>query len=120
MASKGWPNEASYVAGKFRQVVDDLATGENRIIDRLRNVYVPSLMVMKDNDFPDQLVEDWRQIRARLTAAGPVCRNGEVVRGSVDHTLDGMSEEDAVDLAKDLVALAREYQRAAAQVSRRP
>ena len=82
-------HEASYVLGKLRLSVGDLATSSGGMVERLRALYVPHLMVLSSDDFPGPLREDWKWIHDRLTADGPIRRNDEVVRGAVDNTLDG-------------------------------
>ena len=106
-ATKRWPREAPYVAGKFGEVVDALATGQDRIIERMRNVCRSHLHVIGDADFPDALLPEWKDIRTRLTAVEPTGLDDE--RGSFNRTLDEMSEEDAADLAQRLCDLARNY-----------
>ena len=111
--AKGWPNDASYIAGKFREVADALETGDDSIVECLRNVCQSRLFVIHDVDFPDSLLPEWKDIRGRLTMIKDD-EGAAVKRGSFNLTLDAMSEEDAANLAQRIVILAREYQYAAA------
>ena len=107
VATKRWPSDAPYVAGKFREVVDALATGHDAIIERMRNVCQSHLHVIRDTDFPDTLLPEWKDIHTHLTAVEPTGPDDQ--RGSFNRTLDEMSEEDAADLAQRLCDLARKY-----------
>ena len=105
-----WPDQAHYVQGKLRQTVDDLATGQDRIIERLRNVCVTHLAMIGEADFPEALAPTWRSIHARFTSG--TSRGSE---GKINRTLDDMSEDEAAELALQIVELWRDYKEAIPQ-----
>ena len=105
-----WSHDADYVLGKLRLGVGDLATSGGGMVERLRALCTPHLMVLSQPDFPPSLVDDWKWIHDRLTSDGPICQGDDVIRGSFDNTLDHMSEADATEVARRLVELRNDYE----------
>ena len=98
-------HEVSYVLEKLRSAVDDLATSDSPLRDRIHNVFVSHLHVCGAGDFPAELRGVWESIETMLTAAGDL--DG---RGSVRNTLDGMDSEQVRSVAGKIVSLRNELQ----------
>lgn len=92
----------NYVVEKLTKGVYCLAIGTGSQQDRLHGAWM-AFMSLQDEDFPEgELRESWESIDRRLDALEEPPPN---TRGSVRYTLDHMNDEDALDLAKDIVEL---------------
>ena len=98
-----------YAFEKFGVAVDGMATSAQSIQRRLFNAYM-SFHPVKESDFQDaEDAELYRRIHDRLTSV----KDGPESRGYVQNTLDQMSDEEAEDLAEDIVRLAGRLERKA-------
>lgn len=76
----------SYAREKLGLAVLELARGEKRRV--LRRVATSTLCAVWPTDFPDELRPSWEEIWRRLTS-----------RGKIDETVDGMTEQEAAEVA---------------------
>jgi len=92
----------NYVVEKLTKAVYCLAVGTGSQQSRLHGAFL-SFQALKAEDFPEgDLRESWESVKSRLTALEEPSPN---VVGDVRHTLNRMSDEEALDLAKDIVEL---------------
>jgi hypothetical protein len=95
----------SYAREKFGVAVNSLATGTSDLNDRIWNAYL-SFHTLTENDFPDELKEDWLEIHNSLTVEEPTYdEKGEVTIGKVQNTLKSLDTESCVELAQKICDL---------------
>jgi hypothetical protein len=75
--------------------------GTGSVRERLADAYQRHLTPVSPNDFPEELREEYREIRTGLTWV-PVEYEGQ---GRLRSTINAISEEEALLLAKRLVSL---------------
>jgi len=102
--SDSYPNSLNYVCEKLGVAVYNMAVGTGSIQDRVHSGYM-SFHTLSPKDFPDgELRTRYESIHDRLTALTEPPEHGNRL-GKVRYTLNHMSEEDAVELAKDIYNL---------------
>ena len=98
--------DSGYALQKLELAALDLAVGPGDIRSRLKDVYINHLHVINENDFPDSLKREWKNILKALTKKGPILdADGEVFTGSVDNTLRRMWNKTGVKIAKNILEL---------------
>ena len=94
-----------YALGNLEQAVYSLTVGEGNVRQRLLNAHSILIAVFED-DFPEQLVEDWKWIHEQWTKFGPIMTSdGEVFLGSVENTLRRIRNRTGARIAVRLVTL---------------
>ncbi len=84
----------SYLWEKFYSAVSDLAINGN-IKDRLSTAYFP-LSLLRTDDFPKDLLNDFKEIIDKSTAKGEYYYTEGIKR---------LTEEEAEEIAKEIVSL---------------
>ena len=98
--------DAGYALQKLELSVNDLAIGSGNIKGRLTAIFREHLHVLREDDFPDNLRDDWIRIKNKITSKGPLFDNdGKVAIGSLDRTLKGMRMHTASDIASMILLL---------------
>lgn len=97
--------KGSYAKEKIGSAVDILATGKGRVKERIWEAFM-QFHPLQETDFPDDLKPKWNELYSKLTAEEPTYDSkGDVTRGSVQNTLDELSEDDCVEIAELIVSL---------------
>jgi len=91
----------NYAVEKLREAVGVLATDKLRIKTRLQRAAVRVAQASGAKDWPPELKADHQALLDRLTAVQPTANEGAVAA-----TVEQMSEDDAVEIAGAIVALA--------------
>ena len=89
--------DAGYALQKLELAVIDMATGSDRIKERLMYVYSEHLRILNDNDFPETLRPQWCDIKLRLTK-----------KGSTSKSLYRLRKKTLVKIAEDIVILSQQ------------
>ena len=89
-----------YAIEKLGDTIDSLAVGKGRIKERLLAAYIRSLLLVDVKALPEEAQDMLLQVKAELTSVKPVGDDG-----SVKATLDTMSEDQAVELAKKILGI---------------
>jgi hypothetical protein len=98
-----------YADEKLRTGVSSLADGAGRIRERLVNAWLSSIdRVKPDEDLPEGEMREEYIALSELMAA----QSGPDGRGGYQASVDAMSEDEAVDVARRIVALAFSVERA--------
>jgi hypothetical protein len=92
-----------YLHEKFHTGLTILAEGHDRIKERLYNAYISQLNrgEARENDLPDDLRVKIDAFHARMTANNDP--TGEF--GDIRATVDAMTEDEAVDMAREVVQI---------------
>jgi outer membrane protein assembly factor BamB len=99
--------DSGYALQKLELAVNDLATGKGNIKERLMDVFVSHLHMVKDHDFPSELREDWVSIKRDITKSGPKTdSDGKVYVGAIQNTLHNMRLKTGSEIASKIVVLA--------------
>lgn len=94
-----------YALEKLRLLIHDLAVEPGDIRRRLKNSYV-HISALSIEDLPDHLKSDWAWIKHELTKHGPITdHNGEVIMGSVNHTMGRIRNSTGTKIAKKIYQL---------------
>ncbi len=94
-------HELSYANEKLHNALHSLVGGGS-VQDRLFGAFM-SFHPLQDRDFKDpEMLTRWQEIYSRLT----VIKDGDPAEGAVKNTLNRMSDEDAENLAGDILELA--------------
>ena len=94
-----------YTKGKMGTAVSELATGTGNNQDRLYSAYV-SFHRLTEKDFPEELRGDWKKIHETLTTEeSSFSQNTKLTTGTVKSTLNKMTIEKAVEVAKLICSL---------------
>jgi hypothetical protein len=97
-----------YAKEKLSAATHELVIGRGRVKDRLLRACSEGIFRVPLGHLPPDLEAELKRIRAALTAVP--ARNSD--DGPIVATLDAMSEDDAVNIARDIEAL--EYRAAIA------
>jgi hypothetical protein len=99
---RGWKAMSlNYAVEKLWEAVDVLATDKHRIKARLERAAVGVAQASGAKDWPPALKAEHRALLDRLTAVQPTANEGAVAA-----TVEQMSEDDAVEIAGAIIALA--------------
>jgi hypothetical protein len=93
-------NRQRYAIEKLHLAVSTLV-GTGNVRDRLAEAYLRHLSPVSARDFPEELREEYREIITAFSCV-PVEYEGQ---GTLRSTLNAMSDEEAVMLARRLVGL---------------
>lgn len=94
----------SYTWEKFFDALTSLATGRSSIQERLINAYMYSLAMLRVDDLPAGLREEFVELEEALTHLDPV---GD--EGKIQATIWAMDEDTASDYAQKIVSLYDRY-----------
>jgi len=95
----------NYAREKLFSAIETLATLSGDVRSRLFAAY-SAFHPLREDDFPDELKEDWRWIERSLTKFGPIYNyKGEVVVGSVEKTLKRIRNRTGEKIARRLFHL---------------
>ena len=92
-----------YAYEKFTDALHSLATGAHDVRQRLRFAYMQFHPVQKRH-LPDNLQDDYQWVLTQLTKFGPlVGRDGKVLRGSVEETLNRIRNSTGSKIAERIL-----------------
>lgn len=94
-------------AGKFSQATDSLATLPHSLQERLTYAYTGGLSRIEAGSLPDEMAADLDRLIDRLTS-NPHNAQPPPGGGSVHATILAMSDDEAREVAAQLMALAHE------------
>jgi len=93
----------SYALEKLGEIYYRLAIGEDEIRIRLANIEVEFMLIF-DRDIPDELQNEWKYLKSKLTERGPYVRfDGVIERGPLQNTVKRMRKKTASNYANLLV-----------------
>jgi hypothetical protein len=99
MTDLGYAREKLFVA------IETMATGPGDVRERLVDAFM-SFHTLREDDFPIELQEDWKWVIGQLTRFGPVLdHNGEIYKGSVEHTMQRIRRGTGSKIAKRILQL---------------
>ena len=97
----------SYGREKFLVAVDSMATGPDRIQQRLVDAWVYSLhLIEPGRDLPQEFRADFAELHRQATAR-PIEFPGE---GTIQATLRQMTDDEGMQMAQRIVSLAHELE----------
>lgn len=100
-----------YAQEKLGTAIYDLATGTGDIRHRLFQAYL-RFHTLSDDYFPEELKATWNELSAMLESKDAIrSHKGEVNIGSVENTLESITEEECSDIAKRIYNLNSELGR---------
>ena len=94
-------NDYSYAHGNYCSAVEHLATGADRIQERLLGAFLQYLHAIQPNNVPDELLSDYQFVTDTLTSKPG--RNK--FEGAIHVTLASMGDETAMEVARRIVSL---------------
>ena len=98
--------DPGYALQQLELAILDLATGAGDLRSRLKYIDSSHLHVINEHAFPEELKQDWKNIKKALSKKGPVKDSeGEIFTGAVDNTLRGMKSKTATKIANDILVL---------------
>jgi hypothetical protein len=101
----------SYAKEKMGVAVRALATSQKNIRERIWTAYL-SFHTLKEDDFPEELREDWNFIETHLTREEPTKdERGEVTIGRVQNSLAKMNGELCEEIAEKICDLNSQLRR---------
>ena len=86
-----------YAADKFDDAMYILATSPKSIQERVAAAFMLGLGPITAEDLPEQLHNDFHSLHERLTRVIPVGNEGSILA-----TIHEMSDDDAVNIAKQI------------------
>lgn len=94
-----------YAQEKLGTAVYDLATGTGTIHQRLWQAYLRFHPLSVDY-FPEELKSEWLELEEILESREPtVNKKGDVIKGSVENSIENMPAEACSDVAKRIYNL---------------
>ncbi len=94
-----------YVKRHIKDAVECLCIGEGDARSRLKAVNDVTCNLV-DHHFPDDLLPIWEEIQSKLTKYGPYKDfQGNIVEGSVSHTLRRIKNSTASEIASLILKL---------------
>lgn len=97
--------DVGYACEKLFVAIETMATGSGDVRERLNDAFM-SFHTLKEDDFPVELRDDWRWVIDQLTRFGPVLdHNGEIYKGSVEHTMQRIRRSTGSKIAKRIFQL---------------
>jgi hypothetical protein len=90
----------TYANEKLSLGVHELATHPGRIKERLISAFHPSLAQVPDTDLPPEAKELWGKVWKQVTAQG-----GTAESGTYQSSINALSENEAVELARNIVTV---------------
>ena len=94
-----------YAIVNLTMAVNDMASSDSPLADRIYNVFISHLKTLRPEDFPDELRGLWESIYTMLTVEEDLYGLGRVKT-----TLDRMDSEHLVSVAEKIVKLRNELQ----------
>lgn len=88
----------SYAFEKFGRAVHELAASAAPIKERLANATY-HLGVLREEDVPEEMREEFKHLRGRITSGTPQDREGTLAA-----TINQITEQEAVDIAGAIVS----------------
>lgn len=100
-----------YAQEKLGTAIYDLATSPGNIRHRLWQAYL-RFHTLSEDYFPEELKATWNELSAILEAKDAIRDDkGEVIVGSVENTLQSLSDDECSDIAKRIYNLYSELNR---------
>lgn len=100
-----------YAQEKLGTAIYDLATSTGNIRHRLWQAYL-RFHTLSEDYFPEELKATWNELSAMLEAKDAIRDDkGEVIVGSVENTLQSLSDDECSDIAKRIYNLYSELNR---------
>jgi hypothetical protein len=94
-----------YAKGKLRQAIYELTIGEGDIRKRLVDAF-NLFYILNNDDFPNELREDWGWINRELNKYGALIdEKGTVIVGSVQNTMWHIKNKTGTKIAIKIVDL---------------
>lgn len=90
---------------KLRRALYYLAVGEGDVRERLTNAY-NQLRVVREDEIPPEMLEEWNSILNDLTHRGPLQSSGLLLKDAASHTLGRMRKRTARRIAKRIYRIA--------------
>jgi hypothetical protein len=102
-----------YVQSKLVEAIEWMAWHPGDVRARLQDVYMV-LIAINDEEWPPELLSQWKHLERRLTARGPVtiANSDRVITGAAKNTLRRMRNSTASKLAQMLIGLAHSVREA--------
>lgn len=95
----------TYAKEKFSSAVAVLKKGSKDLKSSIWDAYL-IFHPLSENDFSDELKDDWNFIHRELTTENPSYNEaGEVTEGKVQNTLKKMSEGKCTEIVKRIIDL---------------
>lgn len=95
-----YPNE------KFSNAVRSMAISPGSIQERIGDAYVYNLMHIKTEEVPEEIQEQFENVKRRLTCVEPASDEGRVAA-----TVRQMSTDEAIEIAKQILHMAHVVRR---------
>ena len=90
-----------YAGEKFNNAVYGMAASPQSIQSRVADAYTSNVMLLNEEDLPESIRLRFREFGETITAVEPA---GE--EGSVKATMNQMSDEDAAEMAREILMMA--------------
>ena len=87
-----------YLVKHLTDAMDALTTAPGDVRSRLVTSY-QYMRTLREDDFPDHLISDWRWIKHQLTRLGPTTGRGTAL-GSVENTMFLIKNKTGVKIAE--------------------
>ena len=98
-------NPYAYTIEKLTTTLECLATNPGDARQRLTDTFL-CFHMLTENDFPEELRKEWRQVIHEMNKFGPVMNiKGEIIRTSVENTMRRIRNATASKIAKRIYAL---------------
>ena len=102
--------EYQYVKGRIDDAVEELCIGTGDARKRLLNANKATSSLL-DIHFPEELLDDWHSIHARITKSGPRTNfEGKMVEGAVAHAMTKIQNKTASKIAGDILKMHKKLQ----------
>lgn len=102
IATDASAGNSDYALTLLEEAVFHLATFPGPITERLKPILVRIVVLMED-DFSAELLPHWKWVWEMATQCGPVTRGEDVLKGSIDNTMDTIRRSTASKIARRLV-----------------
>ena len=94
----------NYPTSELREAVKILATGEKDV--RKRIVSIAAIAKLNENDFPNELKEDWNWIIKNMTKEEPrYLSNGKMLFSSIENTMKSIHNSTGSKIAERIFNL---------------
>jgi hypothetical protein len=94
-----------YAEEKLGTAIYDMATSLGTIRQRLLKAHL-GFHTLSDYHFPDALKPEWNELSGMLEGNDAILNeNGDVIIGSVENTIENLSDEECSDISKRIYNL---------------
>lgn len=91
----------AYANKKFTAAVVEMATSPKTIQERVGDAFINHLMYLETEELPEEIRIKFGNMFQKLTTCEPVGN-----KGTVQATVDQMSTDEGIELARDIVHIA--------------